>query len=411
MRFIFIVLTLLALTGCEAMQSIDKGLYSMSESLTQRDKITGKRVVSSSRETQISKGNKAIEAAIARADEKGIKYNEKLDPIAYARLVRIFDRIQSVSHLKDERWQVLLIPEPSFNASVNGGTYVLVHMGLMNELTDDSELAAVIGHEFAHVAANHIGESSGHQNLAALMGSNSSKRNSFKAAFTHEGEEEADKIGILYSALAGFDPYGAYRVWNRFYDRSGDHADMFVDHPVYSERAAQTKSVAKQVSRYYTAGKINPNHQSILKNNPLFSYREDNGPKAGEGGGLASLLSASLQSYQQHLEAKTEEQRQSNRIANLKAVNGLLKVLDVKQISPKQWRFLVKYSGNRNVGDLSFRGALYQNEALITQVKAKPKGYFAPGGQYYVIAEADKSAPMNIDITAYTFKTTEVKIY
>ncbi|WP_432471803.1 M48 family metallopeptidase [Amphritea sp. HPY] len=411
MRLAFIVLTLLALTGCEAMQAIDQGLYSVSESFTQKDKITGKRTVSSSREEQIKKGNAFIEAAIANADEKGLKYNASLDAKAYARLVRVFDRIQSVSHLKDERWQVLLIPEQSFNASVNGGTYVVVHIGLMNELSDDSELAAVIGHEFAHVAANHIGESSGHHNLASLMGSNSSQRSSFKTAFTHEGEEEADKIGILYSALAGFDPYGAHRVWNRFYKKSGDRSDMFVDHPVYSERAAQTKSVAEQVSQYYKAGNINPNHQSILKSNSLFAYQEDNGPEAGQGGGLASLLSASLQSYTQHLEAKAEEQRQSNRIANIKAVNGLLEVVDIEQLSQTQWRFLVKYTGNRNIGDLSFHGALYQGEAVLAKLQAKPTGYFSPGGQYYVIAQADKAAPMNTNMTAYRFKATEVTIY
>ena len=254
----------LLLAGCETLQQLDRGLYQVTDAMTEKDRLTGQRVASSSRSQQIQNGNRAVENIKAQLTAKGIAYNAAYDARAYQRLNRIFKRIHSISHLKHEQWQLLLIPEDDFNAFVTGGTYIVVYAGLEKQLKDDSEVAAVIGHEFAHVVANHVGERQSHQQLALLSGSKSARRSSFNTAFTHENEEEADKLGILYAALAGYDPYAAYRVWNRMYQQKGDFGSMYVSHPVYSERSALARETANKVRRFYNPGEIHPSQLSTL---------------------------------------------------------------------------------------------------------------------------------------------------
>lgn len=411
MKRIAMCLALTLLSACETMQAIDTALYAVTDSVTQTDKVTGGRVVSKDRDTQIATGNAPIEAMLAMADEAGDLYNEDYDAEAYARIVKIFDKIHSVSHLKDEDWEVLLLPSNSFNAFVTGGTYIVVYSGLENELQNDAELAAVLGHEFAHVAANHIGEKKGHKQFATLLGSNSVKRSSFEHAFTHEDEEEADEIGILYTALAGYDPYGAHRVWQRKYLELGDNANIFVDHPIYSERAQQTQSTAEKVVQYYASGQINSDHEALLKDNSIFSFQETADSKGGDWSGIAAVLTASLESYTKHQLAKIEEDRQRYRINTLNAVNNLLKVINIDQLSSNQWKILVEYSGNRKIGGLQFQGALYQGQQKLATFQATSGGTWMPSSRYYVTATTQISLPNRTKVTAYKFKTTEVKVY
>lgn len=406
-----IFLTVFSLYGCETLQNLDKGLYAATNTITQKDKITGKRVISNTREEQIAQGNAIMEQLIASADSEGLKYNTTLNPKAYNRLVQIFEKIHSVSHLKNEEWTLILIDDDSFNAFVTGGTYIVVHSGLENQLTDDSEIAAVIGHEFAHVVANHMGERQAHHKLASLAGSKSASRASFKTAYTHENEEEADEIGILYASLSGYDPYAAHRLWNKKYQQEGDYASSFVSHPVNSERAKKTQMTAKDVARYYVPGEINPAHEEIIKTNSLYTYREDPALQAGKGGGVFAALSTSLESYQKHLNAKNEEKRQVNRIAKLKAINELLTVTAIDQVSTNKWRFTVKYRGNKNIGKLVFNARLFQNKKELTILSARSTGYYAPGGSYYVMALAEHAVPLKTKISGYHFKVTEAVVY
>ena len=116
----------LLLAGCETLQQLDRGLYQVTDTMTEKDRPTRQRVASSSRSQQIQNGNRAVENIKAQLTAKGIAYNAAYDARAYQRLNRIFKRIHSISHLKHEQWQLLLIPEDDFNAFVTGGTYIVV---------------------------------------------------------------------------------------------------------------------------------------------------------------------------------------------------------------------------------------------------------------------------------------------
>lgn len=168
--------------------------------------MTGQRTLSvADRSAQIKQGNAAVEQLLSAEKKAGRKVDAALDRQQYQRLIRIFDRVHQVSHLNQERWQPILIDRDSFNAFTTGGTYIVVHRGLMQQLNDD-EVAAVIGHEIAHTVANHVGERQTSQQLS-LLASSAARQQGYQAAFTHELEREVDRIGvsaILSTALGAY---------------------------------------------------------------------------------------------------------------------------------------------------------------------------------------------------------------
>jgi len=95
----------------------------------------------------------------------------------------------------------------------------------------------------------------------------------------------------------------------------------------------------------------------------------------------------------------------------LQTVNQLLAVHTLDQLSPTQWRFTVKYKGNRPIGELNFVGELYHGSELLTQVSATPEVRFKPGNNYYVITETKTEIPMGTQITSYELEARHVQIY
>lgn len=333
-------LSVLLLSGCDTLKSIDRGLYDAAEVVSETDRITGRRSLGlAGRAQQIKQGNQVIAQLLAQEKKAGRAVNAALDQAAYQRLVRVFDRVHQVSHLRDERWIPLLIDRPSFNAFTTGGTYIVVHSQLLRELTSDDELAAVLGHEIAHTVANHVFERQAHQMAALISGSRSAQREGYQAAYTHASEIEADQVGILYSALAGFDPYAASRIWERQYRKSGNARGLFFhDHPVNAERAAQTRRVADQVRRYYSPGQRNPNAASLLHTNTLWQQRQ--GARPGEGGGLAAVMGAALGAYTQHEKTKHEANRQARQMQQLRALGANIRVLEQRPVDGNRWQVM-----------------------------------------------------------------------
>jgi predicted Zn-dependent protease len=365
------MLCVVLLSGCEALQSVDRGLYTAAEAVSQRDLVTGQRTLSmAGRGEQIAQGNAAVEQIMEGEKKAGRTVNAELDRKAYERLVNVFDRIHRVSHLANERWRPILIDNNAFNAFTTGGTYIVVNSGLMKDLQDDSELAAVLGHEIAHTVANHVFERQTHQTVALIAGSDAARQGSYQAAFTHESEIEADKIGILYASLAGFDPYAASRIWQRQYKKEGSAKSLFFhDHPVNPERALLTRNVAKQVESYYQKGQQNPQYAALLESNTLWRKKSES-VKAGEGGGLSAMLGTVLGAYVQHEGTKQEASRQTQQIQMMQALDKQIVVLGEKVIDQHSWQVVWQ---NRN--SVSIKNVVMG--VLIKDSSGKVKRYVA----------------------------------
>jgi len=381
-----LLLAVFFLNGCQTLTEIDKGLYEAADNVTEKDRITGLRTLSfQDRQAQIETGNKDMADYLNEIKKKNIKINEDLDPAMYARLQNVFSRVHSISHFRDEKWEAILVDDDSFNAFVTGGTYIVVCKGLMNEVSD-AELAAVISHEIGHVVANHGFERRTHRIILLIAQSNSAKRDSYVAAFTHEDEREADRIGVLYSALAGFDPYAAHRLWKRKFEESGDLWIGFTnDHPVNSQRSAEAEAVAGKVSQYYSEGSINQNFEKLLVNNSLWGA-DGIEVAAGEGGGILAVLEATADAMLKNKKAKDEEERQKNKNEFVSAVRQLVTYSNLEVISKDAFRITIHYRGNISINNITFL-CVVDNEL---QIKSDSGGPLQPNGKYYITFQSPK---------------------
>jgi predicted Zn-dependent protease len=175
---------------------------------------------------------------------------------------RVGQRIAAVAALPDAKWEFVVFDQPkTANAFCLPGGKVGVFTGILPITKDETGLATVIGHEVAHAVAHHGAErisegllvQLGGQVLGEAMKNNSeSAREIALAAFglggtvgvmlphSREQETEADDIGLIYMARAGYDPRNAVEFWKRFatYNaKSGGTPMQFLStHPVDSVR-------------------------------------------------------------------------------------------------------------------------------------------------------------------------------
>jgi predicted Zn-dependent protease len=186
------------------------------------------------------------------------------DPAANAMLQRVGQRIAAVATLPNAQWEFVVFDSKEANAFCLPGGKVGVYTGILPITKDEAGLATVIGHEVAHAVARHGGErisaAMGLQLLgtAVDVGTSGSKYHSayvagyglgsqLGVALPHNRlqESEADHIGLLYMARAGYDPEAAVGFWQRFAEfnqQQGGATPWFLrTHPLDEKRIEQLK--------------------------------------------------------------------------------------------------------------------------------------------------------------------------
>ncbi|MFQ3225650.1 MAG: putative Zn-dependent protease [Lentimonas sp.] len=184
---------------------------------------------------------------------------------AYNAMVqRVGERIAYVASadMPNAQWEFVVFDDDSqINAFAMPGGKVAVYTGILEIIKNDAELAVVMGHEVAHVAAGHGNERMSHQMLAtgsalalnfgtAAVDMDSGERALLLAAFgagtsfgvilpySRYHESEADEIGLIYAAKAGYDPRAAIPFWERMEAQAGAGAppEFLSTHPAGSTR-------------------------------------------------------------------------------------------------------------------------------------------------------------------------------
>lgn len=159
---------------------------------------------------------------------------------AQARVRKIGLNIAQAAGLGDQNWEIVLFDTPDRNAFVLPGGKIGVYKGLLDLADNDDQLAAVLGHEVAHVTARHaserasqsmltqvglaagqlaLGNSQGGQLAAAALGIGAQVGVLLPYSRLHE--TEADRIGVDYMVKAGYDPRQAVRFWEKMQAASG----------------------------------------------------------------------------------------------------------------------------------------------------------------------------------------------
>lgn len=178
--------------------------------------------------------------------------------------------------VKNYSWEFNLVQDKSVNAFCMPGGKIVVYEGLLPVTQNETCLAIVLGHEIAHAVAKHSAEQiskqqsqqigtnilsnvlnqtvgSGVGNVASTMaGQYFSFRN---LKYSRDNETEADYMGLIFAAMAGYDPQQAIPFWKRMAQSSGNsnQSDIFSDHPSDAKRIAALQKEMPKALAYYKA--------------------------------------------------------------------------------------------------------------------------------------------------------------
>jgi len=178
------------------------------------------------------------------------------------------------SDLKNYKWEFNLIEDDkTINAWCMPGGKVAFYTGILPLTRDENGLAVVMGHEIAHAVAKHGNERMSEALLVQLGGVALSLALSRQPAQTSQifmavygvtanvgvllpysrlHENEADRIGLILMAKAGYDPREAIPFWQRMNEKGGDRPPEFLStHPAPETRIQHIQSLIPEAMRYY----------------------------------------------------------------------------------------------------------------------------------------------------------------
>jgi predicted Zn-dependent protease len=178
---------------------------------------------------------------------------------------------------KEMFWELAIIDQPDINAFVLPGGKISVFSGILTVAKNQHQLAAVIGHEVAHVTAQHANERASRGSVAGvgidiaaiLLGGG--YRGQTQAAqqtlgmgaalgimnpFSRKQETEADVIGLEYMAKAGFDPRESVTLWKNMAEKNESKIPEFMStHPSGDTRIESLVSQFPTSLAYYNEAK------------------------------------------------------------------------------------------------------------------------------------------------------------
>src|SRR6478609_4537428 len=180
------------------------------------------------------------------------------------------------SNLEGYKWEFNLVESKEVNAWCMPGGKVVVYTGILPITQNEDALAIVLGHEITHAVAGHGRERMSQAMVAqgiqiagnVALGSNPKNVSIFNNVFgpaaqigvllpySRKQETEADHYGLIFAAMAGYNPQEAIPFWNRMAALGGQKPpELLSDHPADEQRIEDLKKVMPEAMKYYTAKK------------------------------------------------------------------------------------------------------------------------------------------------------------
>ena len=193
------------------------------------------------------------------------------------RLVAAINQFYSTKGLKDElagyQWEYNLVDSKEVNAWAMPGGKIVVYTGLLPVTQNEAALAVVLGHEITHALAHHGNERMSQQMVAQGIGvaggiltaNNPTVSNIFNNIYgpgaqigvllpnSRKQELEADRYGLIFTAMAGYNPREAIPLWERMKEMSqGQRPPEFLStHPAEDTRIEKLKQLMPEALKYY----------------------------------------------------------------------------------------------------------------------------------------------------------------
>lgn len=228
----------------------------------------------------------------------------------HAVLQQVGARVSKAAHQPKFDWQFRMIDEPTVNAWCLPGGYIGFYSGILPILQNEAGMAFVMGHEVAHATAHHGAERLS-QNLAlvggmgviqaAATGSGKLTRQQTEILmgalgvgaqvgvllpFSRRHESEADVIGLMYMATAGYPPEESVRVWDRMASATGGGGGpaFLATHPPHQRRQKKLREWMPRAQKRYERHRLSGDMQATLWSGPVPSGGAG-APSGGTDGG------------------------------------------------------------------------------------------------------------------------------
>ena len=198
------------------------------------------------------------------------------------------------AEVQNYAWEFNRVQDNQVNAWCMPGGKIVVYEGLLPVTQNEASLAIVLGHEIAHAVAKHSAErlSNEYKNQygtavlgAVLQGSGMSEGTQqlialgqslggslWTSGFSRSQESEADHMGLIFAAMAGYDPQVAVTFWQRMAAQSSGSSSIFSDHPSDAKRIKDIQGWMPEALKYYkpaatatTSGKSTTKATKTLK--------------------------------------------------------------------------------------------------------------------------------------------------
>jgi len=235
--------------------------------------------VSGRKQLQLLPESQEVQMGLQAYQEILKKEQVSNNPEYNALVQRVGKRIAAATG-EDYQWEFKVLEgDKTINAFALPGGKVAVYTGLIKFVDNEAQLAAVMGHEVAHATARHGGERLSQQMLAqvgvaataaamsnrepgtvqavtALLGAGATV--GVLLPYNRLQESEADRVGMVYMAKAGYDPRAAKELWIKMAQGSQGRAkppEILSTHPADQTRIAQIEKNMPEALSYYKGGK------------------------------------------------------------------------------------------------------------------------------------------------------------
>lgn len=172
-------------------------------------------------------------------------------------------------------WEFNLVKSADVNAFCMPGGKIVVYEGILPYTQDETGLAVVLGHEVAHAVAKHANERMSQQMMTeygtaaigtALGRTSTGVQQAAAAAiglgsqygillpYSRKQELEADKLGLIFMAMAGYNPSQAAAFWTRMSQQGSSTPEFMSTHPSDNTRIQQIEKDLPEAMKYYKGG-------------------------------------------------------------------------------------------------------------------------------------------------------------